>query len=243
MRLSNHMTTTFPDPRVTKADFVRIMREHAAADHLIAGRYGVGERDSFRGCAIGCGVETINRLTGQRHRYDNYDAVANTLGIPLALAYLEDRIFEGLGPEERRTWPVRFAEAIPEEADLWPAVPRILARILRELALPAVTVDEWGVKAAVEAVCRGLETGKGLESARAAARVASAAAFAARGAADTAANTARAAVFAASAVVYAARAVVYAAGAVVYAVACAARVPYPVTYSYIADIVIEEMGR
>ncbi len=243
--------TTFPDPRVTKADFVRIMREHAAADHLIAGRYGSGEGDSFRGCAIGCGVETINRLTGERHAYGDHTAVADALGIPLALAYLEDRISEGVAPKQRRAWPVRFAEAIPEGVDLAPAVPRILVRILREVALPAVTVDESGVGVAVEAVCRALETGRGRKGASAAADAAAYAAFYAARAAGAARAAAYAAFYAARAGAYAAfyaacAGAEYAARAADAAAARAAdatRGPYPRVYSRIANIVIEEMQK
>ena len=249
--------STYPHPLVPKAEFVRIMREHAEADRLVAGIYGDGKGKKFRGCAIGCGVQTINRLTGSCHAFGDHAAVADALGIPLALAHLEDRIFEGLPEAERKAWPIAFAKAIPEGRDLAPAVPRILIRTLREVALPAVTVDEWGVRAAVEGVCVALETGEGLREVADAADHAYAAADAAD-AANAAAGGADAYAAAADAAYAAGRAAYDAADAVADAVAAyaaaaraadpadaAARAAYAADAAYrtIARIVLEEIAR
>ena len=124
----------------------------------------------------------------------------------------------------------RFLTALDEkpscgrQRDLWP---RIAVRILREVALPAVTVDKWGVRNAINQVCTALETGKGLEEARRAAYIASAAAYAAN-----AANAAIAAAVAASAA-NAALAAAYAAYAAAYTAA----------WRRIADITIEELQK
>lgn len=156
---------TFPNPAVTKAAFLAIMQEHAKQDRIVKGKYW----ENGKGCDIGCGVETINHLLGIHEDHKGHNVVADTLGIPLALAHLENRIFNGLIPAKAMSWPIRFAEAIPENADLTPSVNRILVRVLREVALPAVTVDEWGVKAAIKKVCLALETGEGLRTAAVAA--------------------------------------------------------------------------
>jgi hypothetical protein len=54
------------------------------------------------------------------------------LGIPLELAYLEDRAFEGLSVELARAWPARFAEAIPVGRDLSMVWPRLALWMLSD---------------------------------------------------------------------------------------------------------------
>lgn len=186
---------SFRDPRVTKELMVADMIAHAKADALVRGAYGK-EGPSFRGCAVGCSIHTINRVTGKKLRYGDHAGLAKTIGAPDALIHLQDRIFEGLPLEEANDWPRRFFAAIPKGVDLTPSVNRISARILREIALPAVTIDKWGVRDAVEAVATALETSVGLIAARAAADAAvyaaSYAAYAAAGNAPYAAGVAAA---------------------------------------------------
>jgi len=119
----------------TKAEFVAEMQAHRAADHLIAGLYF--DASTGRGCGIGCGVETINRPLGLNLEYDSHAGLASALGWPVWLCGMEDRIFEGLPPLERSAWPVDLATAVPEGVDLEPALNQILARMLREVVLPA----------------------------------------------------------------------------------------------------------
>jgi hypothetical protein len=195
---------TYSGP-ISKAAFVAEMRAHAEADRLTKGRYW---RDG-RGCAVGCGVQTINARLGTSHSHGDHAALAAALGWPEWLARLEDAVFEGLPTDDAQAWPVVLVEAVPEGADLAPALGRILARILREVALP-VAGDSAAV---VERVARGWATGwrdDTPEAAAAWAEAAMAAAWAAE-AAWAAAAAARAAAWAAAAAEAAARAAAWAA--------------------------------
>lgn len=241
---------TFPDPRVTKELLVADMIAHAEADRLLAGTYAEDDDDDgFRGCAVGCSIYTINRLTGTDCDYGDHAALAQAIGVPEALLRLQDSVFEGLAQAQRKKWPESFYRAIPEGADLRPALNRILVRMLREIALPTVTVDKWGIRPAIEGVCRAIETGVGLKDAHAAVHAAAAdydshadahagtCAAAAIYAADAVANAAQAGADAASA----AYAGYTAAQAGVYAVYASSAVG--ATYEKIGVIICEEMER
>ena len=213
---------TFPDPRVTKELLVADMIAHAEADELVRGTYGE-DHPAFRGCAVGCSIHTINRVTGRAIPYGDHAALADATGISFALIHLQDRVFEGLPVELSDDWPRRFYAAVPKNVDLSPAVDRVLVRILRKIALPCVTVDEWGVRAVIEMVVTAIKTGVGL---RAAANASVDAAYAAYAAASDAADAADAAGDAADAAdaAYAAAAYTasYAAKAAFYAAKAAA---------------------
>jgi hypothetical protein len=150
---------TFPDPRVTKELLVADMIAHAEADELVRGTYGESD-PNFRGCSVGCSIHTINRVMGARFEYNSHAALADATGIPIALIHLQDRVFEGMCAELSKNWPRRFYEAVPKNIDLLPAVNRILVRILSEVALPVVTVDNLEVKEFVKGVCKALKNGK-----------------------------------------------------------------------------------
>lgn len=244
---------TFPNPKITKELMVADMIAHAQADELVQGAYGE-YTPKFRGCAVGCSIHTINRVTGARLQTDDHDALSKALGIPRALLHLQDRIFEGLPLDDAKDWPRRFYAAVPKGVDLTRAVDRILVRVLREIALPSVTVDEWGVELAVEGVAAAIETGIGLEGAARAATAAARAVYAAnaataaaravhaavQAAAYAAARAATAAVhafYAANVATAAARACAYTAAHTSRAAAYAAYA----AYMKISDIICEEM--
>ncbi|MFO1535907.1 MAG: hypothetical protein ABR586_09600, partial [Thermoplasmatota archaeon] len=123
---------------------IAIMRQHRKADLLAAGATGVPSMGQ-KGCAVACTVDGYNHA-----RYPV------ELGLPEELAHLEDALFESLhrvgANKAGQDWPVQFLEAIPVGADTHRAHHRIMARILREVALAPDMKDEWGVRVAVEAV-------------------------------------------------------------------------------------------
>jgi len=90
------------DPAV-KQKYLDRVAAHAAADRLVQGTGW----DHGRGCAIGCTLEAYDHA-----RYPV------ELGLPVWLAHLEDRIFEGLPKSDAMTWPQRFLAAIPVGADV-----------------------------------------------------------------------------------------------------------------------------
>ena len=97
-----------------KAQFVALITAHEAADEIVQGTYW----NDGRGCAVGCSIDSLNRITGTRHSHDNHAAYESLIGVPRILARLEDGIFEGLPLDVAKTWPRRFAEAIRPGADL-----------------------------------------------------------------------------------------------------------------------------
>jgi hypothetical protein len=90
------------DPKI-KAKYLRRVRAHAKADEIIHGKYW----EDGKGCAIGCTIH------GNSHQ-----AYEDGLGIPVALAYLEDTLFEGQRNSDAKQFPVRFLSAIRVGADL-----------------------------------------------------------------------------------------------------------------------------
>jgi hypothetical protein len=111
----------------------------------------------------------------------------------------------------------KFLVAVDPTRDLAEVWPRFAVWLLRDVALPAITVDKWKCREAIERVARGYENG---EFAHAAYAYAYAAAHAADAAANAAANAAHAADATASAAANAAAAA--AAAAYAYAAANAA---------------------
>ena len=167
---------------VTKDAFVEVMQAHRKADRIVQGTYW----ENGRGCAVGCGLHTVRALTGLDLKHSDHAALAAQVGVPEVLERLQDQIFEGLPVELAGEWPLRFARAIPDGADLSGVWPKFAVAILRNLP---PTPDYPDVTAAVARVAMGWETGWADDdpSARSAAR---SAAESARSAAWSAARSA-----------------------------------------------------
>lgn len=115
-----------------KEKYLARIRAHVAADELI---HGTGWKNG-KGCAVGC---TLNA-------YD-HAAYETELGIPIALAYLEDNLFEAMRNGESKTWPERFLQGIQVGADLEMVWPRFALWLMEEVSKVA-----GGSKEVVEAV-------------------------------------------------------------------------------------------
>jgi len=97
------------------------------------GTYGEEIDGKWRGCAVGCSIRSLNLINGTDiHTKDHY-ALANVLGITQQLHYLEDKIFEGLPKEKAMRWPLRFTEAIPEEANVSLVVSKFMVWLGEEM--------------------------------------------------------------------------------------------------------------
>jgi len=112
------------DPAL-KNRFTAHVERHRQEDAFLRGTYGEMQGGKFRGCAVGCSIRSLDEIEGKPLRLDNgnHQDLATRLGIPLVLAHLEDRIFEGLPQAEAMLWPTLFAQAIPVGKDLslvWP---------------------------------------------------------------------------------------------------------------------------
>lgn len=77
---------------------------HRAADQLVQ---DYGYWTDGKGCAVGCTLHS-----------DNHMEYEERFGIPVAIARLEDSIFEGLPVDLARQWPERLMTAIQPGADL-----------------------------------------------------------------------------------------------------------------------------
>ena len=184
----------YSHPIVTREAFLAEMQAHADADQIVQGQYW--EED--RGCAVGCSLHSISRLIPDaRVAMDDHEQLAEIIGIPPQLTYLEDTIFEGLPVNLARRWPMRFSSAIQQNADLSNVWPQFATWMLREIVLPSA--EGYPVcEAAIERVARGYETSWQSDTAYAAANAANAAY------ANAAANAAYAAAYAAANAAYAA---------------------------------------
>lgn len=101
-----------------KAAMLAMLAEHEAADQIVQGMYGPA--DEWRGgCAIGCLIESIRRIEGLATiEHDSYANIQHYLGVPILLANVVDATHEALAPDDARTWPRRFLEAMQPGADL-----------------------------------------------------------------------------------------------------------------------------
>jgi hypothetical protein len=90
------------DPSI-KARYLDRVRLHARADEIIHGSYWENGKD----CAVGCTVHSS--------KHANYET---ELGIPIMLARLEDRLFEGQSNGRSKEFPERFLLAAKVGADL-----------------------------------------------------------------------------------------------------------------------------
>ncbi|MCA9813333.1 MAG: hypothetical protein KC483_10815 [Nitrosarchaeum sp.] len=84
---------------------------HMEMDHLAQGCTWEAN-GKIKGCAIGCTFENYRHQDMQ----DEWD-------VPIVLAKLEDRIFEGLPIEKAKMWPMRFTSALKVGKDyslVWP---------------------------------------------------------------------------------------------------------------------------
>ena len=140
------LLTYLGDPDL-KTAFLAEITKHEEQDALIKGTYGRMD-GTFRGCAIGCALHSLNvlqgkvgpsliALTGQHQRYEA------ELGLPTWFAYMEDHVFKHLPDDLAKTWPRRLAEAIPVGAVVDDMV---LAKTLRWV----LADTEFGVRFATD---------------------------------------------------------------------------------------------
>ncbi|AWV20326.1 hypothetical protein RADP37_05403 (plasmid) [Roseomonas mucosa] len=190
---------TFPDPRLTAADFAAGMRAHAEADDLVRGTYGDTDSGRFRGCAVGCNIEVVKTRLGIEIDRGDHEALGAAIGVPSELLHLQDALFEGLQGDASSQFAVAFAAALRDGQDLSRVSDLFLADTLRDDVLPLVTDDHPNVRVVVVRVADGCADGwqnddrDAAGAAGAAGAAARAAAWAAGAAAGDAARAARAA--------------------------------------------------
>lgn len=122
---------TFNGDRKLKADMVAEMRAHQKADAFIKGSY-VRQNGEFKGCAVGCAVQSLNKRRGLKIAHDDHAGLAEALHVPEWLWRLQDILFENLPEPENSEFAVKFIEAIPVGVDLDPVKRKFCAFILKE---------------------------------------------------------------------------------------------------------------
>jgi hypothetical protein len=118
-----------------KDKFLEQIGIHEAADRIQHTGYANFKTNGAKvftgGCAIGCSLESLRVIEGLPIIIHSDHALYECyLGVPQALARLEDRLFENISPDASKTWPRRFAEAIRPGADLAMVMPRFLLDLL-----------------------------------------------------------------------------------------------------------------
>ena len=158
-------------PLITKKVFLKELEWHRKQDKFIQKYYGrsvsirkVEETNPFKGCAVGCSLNSIARILGDPSiPTSNYSKYEEYLGVPIWLAELEEDIFECLPPAEAKNWPLTLTRAIPEGVDLEEKLkPKLLAAFLRDALFCTKTnvFFTWFLKKEI----RRLEKGKNPKS-------------------------------------------------------------------------------
>ena len=114
-----------------KTMIVEEMKSHQEHDQIIKGTYG-RMNGVFKGCAVGCAVDSFNRKLDKKYAVDSHAAFENAIGVPEWLARVQDNIFEGLPDKENSQFAVDFLEAIPVGVNLKPVQWKFCAFILKE---------------------------------------------------------------------------------------------------------------
>ena len=110
----------FTNTPITKKEFVKNLKWHQEQDAFVAGAYDAEDGLTFKGCAVGCSIHSIQLAlkTKEDLKYSDHSLYERYLGVPAWIAHLEDTIFEGLPVDRQKTWPVEFGEAINVGVDL-----------------------------------------------------------------------------------------------------------------------------
>jgi hypothetical protein len=119
------------DAGIKKA-YIGRLKLHRQAEHLVQGGYGYWDEEEQKGCAVGC------LLHG-----DDHECYPELLGIPIALAYLHDRIFEGLPAVHAQNFAIDFLEVIPVGADL--------TKVWVQFALWLIQDEKFGMESIIPA--------------------------------------------------------------------------------------------
>ena len=107
----------------TKDKLIANLEAHAKADAFCQGVYF----EDDKGCAVGCSLVDFGESP------DDHSAYERLFGIPMAIAKIEDGIFEGLSVEDSKMWPLDFARAVPVNTDLSMVVPKFLVWLLGDV--------------------------------------------------------------------------------------------------------------
>ena len=97
------MLVAYHNDAAVKTAIMAQLAAHRAADEIVQGQYW----ENGKGCAVGCTIHGSDHMEYEPR-----------FGVPVMLARLEDRIFEGLSNGKASAWPERFMGAIKPGQDL-----------------------------------------------------------------------------------------------------------------------------
>ena len=131
------MNLSYHNDNAIKTKFVARARGHQKADEIVKGQYwGDG-----KGCAVGCLVHSSSHLQ-----------LSSELGIPLGMARLIDRLFEGMPTENAKKFPLRFVQAIPVGKDLNAVMDRYYFTLLSDEKMGSIAFASHKVKPSIQTV-------------------------------------------------------------------------------------------
>ena len=134
------MLRAFHGDKKIKAKYVNRVKAHEKADEIVQGKYW----QNGKGCAVGCTLEA-----GNEH-YDLHKKYETELGIPEAIAHVEDVLFELMSNEDAKKFPRCFLEAIPVGADLSLVPAKLIVFILDDVLGVKEVVEDKKVTAAIK---------------------------------------------------------------------------------------------
>ncbi len=124
------MLSYLNDPKL-KTAMVAEMEKHQKQDAIIKGTYAQ-QNGMFKGCAVGCAVQSLNISRGLHIQHDDHASLAEAIQIPEWLWRLQDGLFENLPEPLNSQFAVDFIKAIPVGIDLEPVKWKFCAFILKE---------------------------------------------------------------------------------------------------------------
>jgi hypothetical protein len=130
----------FHGDKSLKSALIKELKWHKEQDKIIQGTY---ETDG-KYCAVGCSIHSLNLKKGTTFITIDHSIYETQLGIPVALARLEDTIFEGLTKIKCAEFPLKFIQAIPVGANLAMVAPKFIIFVLEDCLKNA---EPDGVKA------------------------------------------------------------------------------------------------
>ena len=129
------MNLSYHNDNAIKTKFVARARGHQKADEIVKGQYW----EDGKGCAVGCLVHSSSHFQ-----------LSSELGIPIGMARLIDRLFEGMPTENSKKFPLRFVQAIPVGKDLNAVMDRYLFTLLSDEKMGSIAFASHKVKPSIQ---------------------------------------------------------------------------------------------
>ena len=124
----------FHNKKDLKKSMVAEVLKHQKQDQIVQGTYGK-ENGQWKGCAVACSVRSLAVCNGEalKTSYNDHSRYQTDLGVPEALAHLEDYLFEAMPTDKAKLWPAEFIKAINVGSNLSLVSPKFISATLRDL--------------------------------------------------------------------------------------------------------------